>query len=322
MEATGHSQAATAPRQGMPGSLCRLLKVIAFLVPALLALSFVISGYVGWQMTHPGRDYATETPAAVGLAYADVQFPSRIGHVQLSGWYMPSGQSTRTVIIAHGYEHHRLNEVPSMPMAKLLVQHGYNVLAFDFRGCGRSGGDMVTLGQDEPGDLLGAVDYLKARAPSHNVHIGVLGFSLGATATLEAGSRDPADVRVIVSDSAFADLHSYVLDHADRWTHLPAIPFNQEIAWVTPILTGMDPAKVNALTAVRLMPHTPIFFIAGTADKTVPDSNTVHLYVTAVTRQKALWLVPGGGHTDSYKQQPRVYEQRVLAFFERYLRAA
>lgn len=316
------SQGRIAVHRTMQRRLRRLVLTLAVLMSVQVVGILGISGYVGWRMTHPDRQYATQLPSAAGLVYTDVQFPSRTGHVRLSGWYMPSGRSTRTVILAHGYREYRMNEVPSLPVARTLVQHAFNVLTFDFRGCGHSGGDMVTLGQDEPGDLLGAVDYLEAHAGGQQLEIGILGFSLGATASLEAGGRDQADIRAIVSDSAFADLYSYVVDHADGWTHLPAVPFNQLIAWETPILTGMDPGKVNALAAVKAMPHTPLLFIAGTADHTVaPGPNTERLYSVAATAEKQLWLVPGGGHTDSYKQQPRAYEQRVLAFFTTYLRA-
>jgi pimeloyl-ACP methyl ester carboxylesterase len=322
MKGNGIVAASGVTRRGLFRSWRRLLIVLAMAASVLVVGSFGISGYIGWRLTHPSRVYATQTPATAGLAYSNVLFSSREGGVQLSGWFMPAGHSARTVIFAHGYAEYRLQEVPSLPVARVLVQHGFNVLAFDFRGCGKSGGDMVTLGQDEPSDVLGAIDFLKARAPGQRVQIGILGFSLGATTALEAAGKDQADIRAVVSDSAFADLYSYVVDHADHWTHLPAIPFNQETAWVTPILTGMDPGKVNALYAVKLLPNTPMFFIAGTADTTIPAAaNTVRLYTIAATHQKQLWLVPGGGHTDSYKQQPRVYEQRVLDFFSRYLPA-
>ncbi len=315
------TQAPAAHDRSKRGSRRRYL-IWLFAAILVLAVVFVgLPGYVGWQMTHPSRDYATRTPAAAGLSYVDVSFPSRIGDVRLSGWFMPSRHSARTVIIAHGYPHHRLNEVPSVPMAQVLVHHGFNVLAFDFRGCGKSGGDTVTLGQDEPGDMLGAVDYLKGRFAGQQVRIGLLGFSLGATTSLETGSQDTRDIRAIVSDSAFADLYPYIVDHADTWTHLPPFPFNRLIAWITPPLTGLDPHKVNAITAVQHLPKTPIFFIAGTADKTISDDNSLDLYRAATTTSKQIWLVPGGGHTTSYEQQPRVYEQRVLAFFQQYLRA-
>jgi pimeloyl-ACP methyl ester carboxylesterase len=293
--------------------------VLAIVIALMLVAMMGISGYVAWQLTHPARDYATQTPATAGLVYDDVQFRSREGHLLLSGWFLAAGTSTRTVIMVPGYSHHRLYDTGSMPVARALVLHGFNVLTFDPRATGHSGGDMVTVGRNEQYDVLGAVDYLKQRFAGRPLRIGVLGYSANGTATLLAGSKDPVDIRAIVTDSAIAALYPYILDHANTWTHLPAFPFNHIIAWVTPLLTGVDPHDVNAVAAVRQLPRTPLFFIAGTADTTVPDTNTVTLYHVAITVHKQLWLVPGGGHTNSYAQQPQVYEQKVLTFFSRYL---
>jgi pimeloyl-ACP methyl ester carboxylesterase len=293
--------------------------LLVILVLLLLVAPAVISGYVAWQLTHPARDYATQTPASAGLLYRDVQFRSREGQVSLTGWFLPAGTSTATVIMVPGYAHHRLFDAGSLLVARALVLHGFNVLTFDPRATGRSGGSMVTVGDNEQYDVLGAVDYLKRRFAGRLLRIGVLGYSANGTASLLAGSKDPADIRAIVTDSAIAALYPYILDHADTWTHLPAFPMNQLIAWETPLLTGLDPHDVSAVAAVRQMPHTAIFFIAGTADTIVPDGNTLTLYDAATTRHKQLWLVPNGGHAASYLQQPRAYEQKVVAFFQRYL---
>jgi alpha-beta hydrolase superfamily lysophospholipase len=298
----------------------RWVITLALLLLVALVGMVGVSVYVDWQLTHPDHKYPPRTPGA-GLAYSNVQFKSAQGNVLLSGWFLPSGTSTRTVIIAHGYAQYRLEEGPSTPMARLLVQHGVNVLTFDFRGCGRSQGAMVTLGRDEQYDVLGAVAYLKQRFAGQHIEIGLLGISTGGTASLLAGSKDQADIRAIVTDSPMAQLYPYLVDHANIFTNLPAIPFNQVIAWLAPVVNGVDAHEVNAVAAVQRMPHTPLFFIAGTADDKIPYAGSVQLYHAAPSAHKQLWLVPGGGHTSSYKQQPRAYEQKVLAFFTRYLSA-
>jgi alpha-beta hydrolase superfamily lysophospholipase len=288
-------------------------------VLVVVAACLGTSAYVGWRMTHPARAYATTTPASAGLAYASITFPSRTDHIRLSGWFIPALGSTRTVIVAHGYAQYRLHESASLPVATVLVQHGFNVLTFDFRGCGDSDGNRVTLGQDEPDDLLGAVDWLRHHFQGGSVSIGVLGFSLGATTALEAAARDQADIHAVAADSAFSQLYPYVRNHADTWTNLPAFPFNALITWITPLLEGMHPNRVDALAAVRQLPHTALLFIAGTADTTISDANSQELYAAAASPRKALWLVPGGTHAASYDRQPQAYTQRVLSFFERNL---
>jgi alpha-beta hydrolase superfamily lysophospholipase len=302
----------------MRGSLRRLLIIASGTVAIVVLVCLAVAAYVGWRMTHPARSYASATPASIGLAYTNVTFRSRIDDIRLSGWYIPAGRSEKTIIVVDGYAAHRLSESAAMPVVAVLVRHGFNVLTFDQRGCGSSGGDLVTLGLDEPRDVLGAVDWVRSHG-GRQVQIGILAYSLGATTALEAGAQDNAGIRAIVADSALAQLYPYIVEHADRWTGLPSFPFNRLIAWITPVITGMDAHKVDALAAVHTMPRTALLFIAGTDDRTISDSNSVELFQAAATRAKALWLVPGADHVESYNQQPQRYEQRVLAFFQRYL---
>lgn len=297
----------------------RLLRLVLALVVLVVLACMAISAYVDWRLTHPARGFPTFTPASAGLPYTDVSFPSSQGNITLSGWFMASGQSTRTIIIADGYQEYRLGEQAALPVARILVQHGYNVLAFDFRGEGHSGGDLVSIGEYEPYDVLGAIQYVRQRAQGRQSHIGLLGFSMGAISVLRAAADNPSAVDAVLSDSAIADLYQYLQANAQKWTHLPAFPFNQLILWEAPLVVGLDASKVRAIDAVRTLTHTPILFVAGLADGTVPYSNTVDLYHAAADRQDQLWLVPGAGHTQAFDVAHAAYAKRMLAFFQRYL---
>ena len=144
--------------------------VVMILLVALIAV-FGISIFVGWSLTHPARKPVTTTPASLHLSYDNIQFMSRNKDVQLKGWFLPSatGKKVRTVIFADGYAQNRLqNELPAISLAKSLVNDGYNVVMFDFRDCGESGGTETTVGQLEKQDLLGAVDWVKQNHPSES----------------------------------------------------------------------------------------------------------------------------------------------------------
>jgi fermentation-respiration switch protein FrsA (DUF1100 family) len=292
-----------------------LLALVVLVVLACVG----IAGYVDWRLTHPARGFPDFTPASAGLAYSDVSFPSSQGGITLSGWFMPAGQSTRTIILAHGYNEHRLGETAALPIARILVHNGYNVLAFDFRGEGHSGGDLVSIGEYEPYDVRGAIQYIQQRFAGQQPRIGLLGFSMGAISVLRAAGADPSGIDAILSDSAIADLYQYLQGNAQKWTHLPSFPFNQLILWEAPLVVGLDASKVRAIDAVRSLSHTPVLFVAGLADDTVPSSNSVDLYHAAPNPQDQLWLVPGAGHTDAFDAAPAAYTSHMLAFFGRYL---
>jgi fermentation-respiration switch protein FrsA (DUF1100 family) len=297
----------------------RLLRVVLGLVVLVILVCAGIAGYIDWRLTHPARTFPDFTPASAGLAYSEVSFPSSQGGITLSGWFMPAGDSTRTIILAHGYTEHRLGEIVSLPIARILVQNGYNVLAFDFRGEGHSGGDLVSIGEYEPYDVRGAIQYIQQRFAGQQPHIGLLGFSMGAIACLRAAAADPSGIDAILSDSAIADLYQYLLDKAQVWTHLPAFPFNQLILWEAPLVVGLDAHTVRAIDAVRSLTHTPVLFVAGLADSTVPYSNSVDLYHAAADPRDRLWLVPGADHTKAFDVAPAAYTARMLDFFGRYL---
>ncbi len=71
-----------------------------------------------------------------------------------------------------------------------FVGRGFIVLAFNFRGVGRSGG-CHDDGKGEIEDVLGAVDWLDRYPKTKGFGIGLLGYSFGAWVGLQAAVREP-----------------------------------------------------------------------------------------------------------------------------------
>ena len=100
--------------------------------------------------TDPGRLY--------GWAFERVTFPAAVDGTRIAGWWIPAagGESDRTLILCPGATggpaavlalvHGRPASADQLP-APGLVADGYNVLTFDFRGHGGSGGHLVSYGQ-------------------------------------------------------------------------------------------------------------------------------------------------------------------------------
>ncbi|MGZ4134941.1 MAG: alpha/beta hydrolase, partial [Tumebacillaceae bacterium] len=108
---------------------------IALLILLVLSVP-LISGFVGWSLTHPAHKPIEATPKSVGAAYQDVSFASTDG-TTLRGWFLPAGDNSRVVVFAHGYRGNRADK-PALPTAKQLVDSGISVLLFDFRNSGES----------------------------------------------------------------------------------------------------------------------------------------------------------------------------------------
>ncbi|HEX6511026.1 MAG TPA: alpha/beta hydrolase [Chloroflexota bacterium] len=277
------------------------------LVGALL-LCCAAGGYVAWTLTHPARKPLDAVPA--GFSYRDVQFQSASDHLRLSGWFLDA-ESDKTVIMVHGYRDNRLQDkVPALGVARGLVDHGYNFLAFDLRDSGQSEGGLSTIGVYEQRDVIGAIDYVRGLgAPGR--HIALLGYSMGAATALLTAAQTPIDA--VIADSSFADLYPYLDESLPVWSHLPPFPFTPLILRLEPALTGVDPALAGPVRAVPKI-KAPILFIHGLADTQVPYRNSQQLLAAARNPAGQLWLVPSADHVKSFQADPRGYWDHVLPF--------
>lgn len=106
-----------------------------------------------------------------GIPYREIELTASDG-VRLAAWYTPP-QNGALILVAHGYGDRRSEEFYS-----LFAEHGFGVLAWDFRAHGASGGDLVTLGYHEVLDVETALAF--ALAQSGVEHIGGWGGSMGA----------------------------------------------------------------------------------------------------------------------------------------------
>ena len=76
-------------------------------------------------------------------------------------------------------------------MANVLVDRQMAVLAFNFRGVGRSEGSH-DRGTGEVADALAAVHYLASQLSVDRDRLGIAGYSFGSVVTLNAAVRDQA----------------------------------------------------------------------------------------------------------------------------------
>lgn len=297
----------------------RLLRVVVSL--AVLAVVAVggISLFVGWKLTHPSRAPVDADPGQSGLSYDEIKFPNADGDVTLKGWFLPADGSNKTVILAHGYASNRLQpSLPALELARSLVNEGFNVLMFDFRNSGESGGEVTTLGYHEVKDLLGAVYWLRSERPDAAGGIGVIGSSMGAVTAILAAAQQPA-IAAVVLDSPFADLRTYLKDNMTVWTGLPDVPFTWTIMTIMPPLLGLD---LDAVSPISVIPHIrqPVLLIHTDRDNLIPAGNSEALAAAGRPDRTELWLVPGERHVGARQVDPETYDQKLADFFRRHLR--
>ncbi len=301
------------------------MKTVILIAVGLLLLIgaavLTIALRVGWKLITPARKPLDTQPGEYGIeAYEEVSFTSRDDRVQLSGWYMTAEANHvkangKTIIFAHGYSQNRQEpHLPALALAARLVRAGFDVLMFDFRNAGQSGGRVTSVGYYEQRDVLGAVDFIATRRPGG--YIGLVGFSMGASTALLAAADDDR-VQAVVADSPFSSLRRYLGENMPRWTGLPHLPFTWVILKIVPLLIRANIHKVNPWQAVERFSPRPILFIHGLADQTIPYTESCRLLERANERTGQLWLVPDADHVRSYRLYPDEYAERVIRFFGR-----
>lgn len=287
-------------------------------IPVVLVSVVVAYGLISYliasALTTVERKEQEDHPEAYDLRFEEVEFFSREGDVNLRGWYLPGDKGKPTLIFVHGIGSIRTGD-NAMALASRLISHGYNVLLFDLRAHGSSGGDKVSGGVHEQQDVLGAFDSLVEQGiPSDS--IGLLGFSMGAATALLAASQEPA-IHAVVADSPYSNASDLMARETARKTIFPR--------WLAPIfvptaklmadkLHGIDVGSLVPEEAVESLRY-PVLVIHGEGDTRIPFEQGVKVY-EAAPQGSSIWLVPNVEHVDAFLTYPDEYVDRVMAYYE------
>ncbi len=329
MEAKGSESHSTRPRSS---AWRTILWVAAGLVIFVLIAYLGVSAYAASVLSKPARIIDTETynPGVYGLDYEDVALQSRGDATNIAGWYIPSTENQRAIILVHGYNDSRTRAFIDefVPFAAKLNDAGFSVMMIDLRGHGESGDARFTFGIKERQDVLGAVDWLKARGYQPG-KIGVLGYSLGAGSIIGAAADDTA-IGAVWADSLFADIGP-VLENG--WTGISGLPqvFLYSTEAMIRLFYGYDITASRPIEDISRLGSRPIFLAHCQQDKLIPISNMEQILTVAKNAQT--WVIPNcdihtsnltpagfkeifNNHAIGYPLNADEYGTRVIQFFD------
>jgi fermentation-respiration switch protein FrsA (DUF1100 family) len=235
----------------------------------------------------------------------DVELVASDG-VHLHGWLFPavSGPARGTFVHFHG---NAGNVTSHYRQLDWVVQRGYQLFTFDYRGYGRSDPVLPTP-EGVHRDALAALEYVASKHRA--LPAFVYGQSLGGAVALRAAADvDPDDLAGIVVEGTF---HSYQEVAASvLWRSGLALPATGFAYWW--VSDEYAPAPhIENLSPV------PLLVIHGRDDRVV--SYDLGLSVYALAREpKAFWGIPGGGHIDFTRRNGGAYRDRLMAWTERAL---
>jgi fermentation-respiration switch protein FrsA (DUF1100 family) len=241
----------------------------------------------------PTRDEPA-TPKTWGFGYEDVRFDSGDG-TTLHGWFMPArGKRPKgTIVFSHGNAgsvgHH-------LGFTMWMVEGGYNVLMYDYRGFGKSAGSVDRRGMID--DVKAAFTYVGQRKDVDQTRLISFGHSLGGAKSITALGETPLPgVRAIIIDGTFSSYRA--------------------MARVVGGQLGEDLVtdELSPLGFVSKLPSVPFLVVHGTKDEVVPFRQGLSLFENA-QEPKTMFTVEEGTHGGSLVRDNGAYRKQVLSWLE------
>ena len=223
------------------------------------------------------------------------------GHT-LNFWYVPQEDAKRapTVLYLHGA---RWNLNGSVFRMSRWVDLGFNVLAVDYRGFGKST-ELLPSEETAYEDARVAFEELKRREPDPARRF-IYGHSLGGALAIDLAAgplkKSENEVGGIIIESTF--------------TSIPAVVRGMKYGWVPGIgLVVTQP--FDSATKIGKV-ETPLLIIHGTADGVVPHAMADELFAAAASKVKKVIKIEGGTHSGASRVGGATYRDAVLDFVRR-----
>lgn len=289
-------------------------------------------------LAYSSRSPLLRTPAAQGLTYQDISYPSSDG-TPLEAWLIPCEGSTKLVVVMHAFGFSRYGfpghiepwrsafgpgndtEVDFIQDYRILHDNGYAVLAFDFRNFGLSGGangNLQSNNRFEVRDVIGTLDYIRAHPDLASMTLGIFARCMGANVVFRAIDADPRafdGVRCLVAPLLLSPL--------------PYVEAGLESAGLSEHIDEVD-RRFQLLTSQRLADGTVSTWAPSVAmptltygvrdDRLTRPSDLEEAYeAIGATDKDMFWIENTPRRWDGYKWFQR-HPERILEWFDAHMK--
>jgi dipeptidyl aminopeptidase/acylaminoacyl peptidase len=180
-------------------------------------------------------------------------------------------------------------------LAQRFCHAGFITLIFNFRGAGRSEGNLDILGWSR--DLRAALDFLHNLKEVDKTRFCLLGFSGGAAVSVYTAANDPR-VSSVATCACPADFRSLSqkeapLDTIQRFRQIGTIRDKDFPPSIEEWQKGFD--TVSPIKWIDKISPCPLLLVHGDADELIPLEHAHRLYQKA-KEPKELKIIPGARH--------------------------
>ncbi|MFC0271484.1 alpha/beta hydrolase [Metabacillus herbersteinensis] len=238
-----------------------------------------------------------------------VSVSSQFGY-DIKGYLVAPHPTKRYIIICHGVTVNRVNSVKYM---NLFIRKGWNVLIYDHRGHGESGGRTTSYGFYEKFDLQSVVDWLKHHV-GEDLTLGIHGESMGAVTTLLYGGMVEDGADFYIADCPFSDLETQLLYRLKVEFGIPSflvLPIARSFLKLRDRYSMKDVSPIAVVDQIK----NPILFIHSKNDDYILSTMSEQLFEKKKGSKK-IYLAEKGSHAMSYTENREQYEQIIAEFLE------
>ena len=290
--------------------------LLGILVLAVLYLVSISIRYVNRILYPKTRTYDEAREKVRKQGYFPEEYidslPYELLNIKSPYGYMIKGRiyqndSRKFIIIVHGIT---MNIYGALKYLPFFYKKGFNVVVFDLRNHGETGGDNTTYGYFEKWDLSTVTDHLYGRF-GNDISIGLHGESMGGTISMLNMAMDKRIVYGII-DCAFSDLPELLLLKLKQDSKLES---KKLIALVNVFIKARSGFSIEDVSPLKELPtiKQPILFIHGASDTYVPPMMTKAMYAFKMDR-KYMYIAEGAEHSTSMAVDPDRYDEEITAF--------
>ncbi|QWC00122.1 alpha/beta hydrolase [Mycoplasmatota bacterium] len=221
--------------------------------------------------------------------------------------------SKKFVVMSHGYTY---SYHGTIKYALMMIKLGYNVIMYDQRFHGDSGGKNTSLGFHEKNDLYSVISFIFDKY-GHDIFLGTYGESMGAATCLLEQAMDKR-VRFVISDSSFKNLKILIKSQI-KAKGIPTFLFYGIVNIFVWLISRSNLSKVSPIDAIKES-DIPMMFVHGKQDDFIPYAHSVDLY-EAYKGKKTLYLADKDAyHARSYYNNKEDYFKTLKEFSDQYLK--